>query len=62
MQERRAEQTEHGTGILDRIGMEPSKKAYSRVLERMAALGERDMRLLHSICDKLSEKLWNEGR
>ena len=50
------------TGILDRLGMEPSTKAYSRVLERVAALGERDMRLLHSICDKLSDKLKDAGR
>jgi tRNA/rRNA methyltransferase len=45
------------TNILARIGMESSTKAHSRIVERVAALGERDMRLLHSLCDKLSERL-----
>ena len=41
---------------LTAIGFKKDTAIYNRILERLSVLGETDIHLLHSVCNKLSEK------
>ena len=43
--------------ILQSTGMDPASSKYNRILERLSILGEKDIKLLHSIAIKLIKKL-----
>ena len=43
--------------ILQSIGMDPTSPKYNRILERLSILGEKDIKLLHSISIELIQKL-----
>ncbi|MBN2263335.1 MAG: tRNA/rRNA methyltransferase [Prolixibacteraceae bacterium] len=42
--------------LLQHIGMKEESNIYPRILERLMFLGDTDVHLLHSICNKLDEK------
>ncbi len=42
--------------ILTEIGFKSDSSIYNRIMERLNILGETDIHLLHSVCNKLSEK------
>ena len=41
---------------LTAIGFKKDTAIYNRILERLSVLGETDIHLLHSVCNKLGEK------
>ncbi len=43
--------------ILQSIGMQPASPKYNRIFERLSILGEKDIKLLHSIAIELIKKL-----
>jgi len=43
--------------ILHSIGINPESARYNRILERLSILGEKDIKLLHSIAIELKKKL-----
>lgn len=42
--------------ILSRIGFIPESAIYNRIMERLMILGETDIHLVHSVCNKINEK------
>lgn len=42
--------------ILKKIGFKTDSAIYNRIMERLNVLGETDIHLMHSVCNKLSEK------
>ncbi|MGE0087943.1 MAG: TrmH family RNA methyltransferase [Bacteroidales bacterium] len=42
--------------ILTEIGFKSDSAIYNRIMERLSILGETDIHLLHSVCNKLNEK------
>ncbi len=47
---------EKSSSILLELGFKQESAIYPRILERLNALGESDIHLIHSICNKYSEK------
>lgn len=43
--------------VLLEIGFKSDSAIYNRIFERLGVLGETDIHLLHSVCNKLKEKL-----
>ena len=41
--------------ILSQIGFVPDSTIYNRIMERLMILGETDIHLIHSICNKINE-------
>ncbi len=43
--------------LLKKVELDPRSSIYNRILERLGALGDGDIHLLHSICNMLNEKI-----
>ena len=43
--------------ILKNIGFKSDSAIYNRIMERLSVLGETDIHLLHSVCNKLNNKV-----
>jgi len=46
--------------ILSEIGFKENTAIYNRIMERIMVLGETDIHLIHSICNKLNENIMND--
>jgi len=45
--------------ILSQIGFVPDSTIYNRIMERLMILGETDIHLIHSVCNKINENQEN---